>query len=220
MPRLLFEKVGSAVFISHLDLMRVFQRAFRRGGILIRHSQGFSPRAHVSIALPLSVGAESICELLDFDLAEGITVPLEEIPQRLNRTMPDGIRVLGIWDSGRKLRELTHLDAELTLEYDNGVPADCTERIESLFQQPSILVEKHTKNGTALVDIRPMLIDLQVAQPNDNSLRLRCRVCAQNPSLNPALLATAIVRYLPQDQPDAAWVRRIEILDWDGNPFR
>ena len=51
MPRLLFEKTGNAVWISHLDLMRVFQRAFRRGGILIRHSQGFTPRAHVSIAL-------------------------------------------------------------------------------------------------------------------------------------------------------------------------
>ena len=71
MPRLLFEKTGNAVWISHLDLMRVFQRAFRRGGILIRHSQGFTPRAHVSIALPLPVGVESVCELLDFDLAEG-----------------------------------------------------------------------------------------------------------------------------------------------------
>ena len=43
MPRLLFAKTGNAVWISHLDLMRVFQRAFRRGGILIRHSQGFAP---------------------------------------------------------------------------------------------------------------------------------------------------------------------------------
>ena len=49
MPRIRFEKVGNAVWISHLDLMRVFQRAFRRGGILIRHSQGFTPRAHVSV---------------------------------------------------------------------------------------------------------------------------------------------------------------------------
>ena len=74
MPRIRFEKVGNAVWISHLDLMRVFQRAFRRGGILIRHSQGFTPRAHVSIALPLPVGTESVCELLDFDLAEGVSL--------------------------------------------------------------------------------------------------------------------------------------------------
>ena len=56
MNRLLFEKTGDAVYLSHLDLMRIFQRAFRRADILIWHSQGFSPRAYVSIALPLSVG--------------------------------------------------------------------------------------------------------------------------------------------------------------------
>ena len=53
MNRLLFEKTGDAVYISHLDLMRIFQRAFKRADIMIWHSQGFSPRAYVSIALPL-----------------------------------------------------------------------------------------------------------------------------------------------------------------------
>ena len=123
MPRLLFAKTGNAVWISHLDLMRVFQRAFRRGGILIRHSQGFTPRAHVSIALPLPVGQESVCELLDFDLAQGVVIPLEEIPARLNATLPAGLHVLAAWPERRKLRELTHLDAALTLEYDRGFPS-------------------------------------------------------------------------------------------------
>ena len=63
MNRLLFEKAGDAVYLSHLDLMRVFQRAFRRADIMIWHSQGFSPRAYVSIALPLPVGSESCCEI-------------------------------------------------------------------------------------------------------------------------------------------------------------
>ena len=126
MPRLLFEKTGNAIWISHLDLMRVFQRAFRRGGILIRHSQGFTPRAHVSIALPLPVGVESVCELLDFDLAEGVSIPLEEIPARLNATLPAGLQVRTVWPDGQKLRNLTHLDAVLTLEYDQGsLPGRC-----------------------------------------------------------------------------------------------
>lgn len=43
MNRLLFEKTGDAVYLSHLDLMRVFQRAFKRAGVMIWHSQGFSP---------------------------------------------------------------------------------------------------------------------------------------------------------------------------------
>ena len=53
MPRALFEKTGNAVWISHLDLMRVFQRAFKRCGLHLKHTQGFNPRPSVSIALPL-----------------------------------------------------------------------------------------------------------------------------------------------------------------------
>ena len=93
MNRLLFEKTGDAVYISHLDLMRIFQRAFKRADIMIWHSQGFSPRAYVSIALPLPVGSESCCEILDFEIQDG-SVDLEKLPALLNRTMPAGIRVL------------------------------------------------------------------------------------------------------------------------------
>lgn len=52
MPRLLFEKKGNAIWISHLDLMRVFQRSFKRAGLPLTHTQGFNPRPSVSIALP------------------------------------------------------------------------------------------------------------------------------------------------------------------------
>lgn len=221
MPRLLFEKTGKAVWISHLDLMRVFQRAFRRGGILIKHSQGYSPRAHVSIALPLSVGTESVCELLDFDLAQGVSVPLEEIPARLNATMPEGVRVLSAWETGRKLRELTALEALVTLEYDTGVPAGGREAVDLFFHgQNPILVPKKSKNGITELDIRPMLLELETSQPDGNTLLLRCRVCAQNPSLNPMLLPEALRLHLPELAPDFAHCRRLEVLDSEGVPFR
>ena len=58
MPRMLFEKTGNSVWVSHLDLMRIFQRAFRRAGLLLKHSQGFTPRAIVSIALPRVLAVE------------------------------------------------------------------------------------------------------------------------------------------------------------------
>lgn len=221
MPRLLFEKTGNAVWISHLDLMRVFQRAFRRGGILIRHSQGFTPRAHVSIALPLSVGTESRCELLDFDLAEGVDVPMAEIPMRLNRTLPHGIRVLSVWAEGRKLRELTHLDADVFLEYDAGIPQGICGALEDFFRNtPEILVPKKTKSGMAELDIRPMLLSVTADAPDGNTVRLRCRVCAQNPSLNPMALAEALHLHRPDLAPDFAKASRVEVLDSAGNPFR
>ena len=93
MPRLVFCKTDDAVWMSHLDLMRLFQRAFKRAGLPLTHTQGFNPRPSVSIALPLSVGVESICELLDFDL-EGEKIPCAEIVRRLNDVLVKGITVL------------------------------------------------------------------------------------------------------------------------------
>ena len=66
--RLLFSKTGRAKYISHLDLMRTFQRAFARAHIQIKHTEGFNPHPFVSIALPLSVGYSSQCEILEFGL--------------------------------------------------------------------------------------------------------------------------------------------------------
>ena len=110
MPRLLFEKTGNAVWSSHLDLMRIFQRAFKRAGLPLTHTQGYNPRPSVSIAMPLSVGVESECELLDFDL-DGQSVPCDEITARLNQSLVSGVRVLETYSAGRKLRELAFLHA-------------------------------------------------------------------------------------------------------------
>ena len=100
MPRILFEKKGNAVWISHLDLMRLFQRAFKRAGLPLTHTQGFNQRPSVSIALPLSVGVESVCELLDFEL-DGEDVACDEIRRRLNENLVEGIRVLAVCKKGR-----------------------------------------------------------------------------------------------------------------------
>lgn len=220
MSRLLFSKEGNAVWISHLDLMRVFQRAFRRAGISIKHSQGFTPRAIVSIALPLSVGVSSCCELLDFDLTPGEHLSLDAIPSMLNAALPDGIHVLQAYDGGRKLRELTHLQAGLTLEYDNGLPAAAGERICALLDREEILVRKQTKNGVKDVNIRPMIRSLGVTAQSGSRLCITCVVCAQNPSLNPSLLIDAVSSLLPEFRPDHAVIRRLRILDASGVDFR
>ena len=108
MPRVLFSKTGNGVWISHLDLMRLFQRAFQRAGLPLKHSQGFRPRPVVSIALPLSVGVQSVCELLDFEL-DGPPVAMEEIQARLNQALVAGVTVQKVHEAGRKLKELALL---------------------------------------------------------------------------------------------------------------
>lgn len=220
MSRVLFEKTGSAVWISHLDLMRVFQRSFRRAGMMLKHTQGYSPRAIVSIALPLSVGVESRCELLDIELeGEAAGLPPEEVVRRLNDALPAGVHAVKAYDDGRKLKELTHLRAEVLLEYDHGVPQGAAGAILTLFAGESVLVDKHSKKGETQVDLRPLIKSLTLRE-EDRQIVLEVVCCAQNPSLNPALLAAAVERYLPQFTPDFSKVRRLEVLDAEGRVFR
>ncbi len=219
MPRALFQKTGRAIYISHLDLMRVFQRAFKRAGLPLTHTQGFNPRPSVSIALPLSVGVESGCELLDFDL-EGEKVPCDEIRERLNAALVEGVRVLEVYEEAAKIKHLAFLDCVVTLEYDNGVPGDAVSRIQNLFSQPEVLVEKRSKNGVKDENIIPMIRSLTVSQTDKNTLELAARVCCQNPTLNPNQLTAAIVKFLPELAPDFSSCRRVEIYDTEEKIFR
>lgn len=220
MRRIRFEKTGNGIWISHLDLMRVFQRSFRRAGLLLKHTQGYSPHAFVSIALPLSVGTASQCELLEFELAEGVSTETQMIPELLNRTLPDGIRCLEAYEGGKKLKELAFLRAQVELEYDHGIPEDTPQLLHELFSRESLPVLKKTKNGMTEQDIRPMIQTMEIQTVDDQTICLDAMICAQNPSLNPDLLAKAIAVHQPALQPDFAHSRRIEIYDRDGEVFR
>ena len=220
MRRILFEKTANAVYISHPDLMRLFQRAFKRGGLNLKHTQGFSPRAMVSIALPLSVGVESRCEILDYELVGQEELSNAEIMERLNRTMPAGIRVLEVYDSPRKPKELTHLDIAIRLEYDNGVPEGAADAIRGLFARESVVVTKRGKNGPVDQDIIPMISNMAISEISGCELELTARVCAQNPSLNPQQMVAAIENELPEFEPDFTCIFRREAIAADGTIFR
>ena len=219
MPRLLFSKTGNAVWISHLDTMRLFQRAFKRAGYCLKHTQGFNPRPSVSIAMPLSVGVESYCELLDFDL-DNQTADCEEIKQRLNRTLIPGIQILQVYENGQKLKYLKYLDCSIVLEYDRGVPADGEEKLGSLFRSSELLVEKKSKNGIVEQNIIPMIHSLTVSRIDTDKLMLKAVISCQEPNLNPAQLTAAIEKYLPTYRPDFAVYCRQELLTAEKEIFR
>ncbi len=215
MRRMLFEKTGSAIWMSHLDTMRLMQRAFRRAGVLLHHSQGYTPHAYVSLPLPLSVGAESLCEIMEYELDGDIVIT----PEEMNKVMPEGVRVLAVYESQIKTKHIAYLQAELRLCYDRGVPETAQQEIARLLSGPQLLVEKKTKRGMEETDIRPMIRASELRE-KDGEILITCTVCAQNPSLNPLLLVSAIERYLPEFAPDFAKCRRLELFDGEGKVFR
>ena len=219
MPRLLFEKKGNAVWISHLDLMRLFQRAFKRSALPLKHTQGFNPRPSVSIALPLSVGVESSCELLDFDL-DCDHISCEDICSRLNETLVDGVKVLAVYDNGTKIKHLSFLQCCVDLEYDAQIPQNIADAIRELFSRQEVLVEKKSKNGISEQNIIPMIRSLEVLPMDEHWIRIQAKICCQNPTLNPAQIGAAIEKYLPDMKPDFIRCSRVEIFDTNDSLFR
>ena len=219
MLRALFEKTGNAAYISHLDLMRLFQRAFKRAGLPLTHTQGYNPRPSVSIALPMSLGAESLCELLDFDLEETYQ-DLENMRQRLNEALVEGVQVRQIYEGGSKLKNLALLEAELTLEYDAGVPEGAKAELEALFARNDLTVEKKSKRGIQQQEISAMVRRVEITQASPQELSLRALVHCQNPALNPMQLAVAVETYLPHLRPDFVRCCRLEVYNEAEEIFR
>lgn len=220
MSRLLFEKKGQAIWISHLDLMRLFQRAFKRAGLPLTHTQGYNPRPSVSIALPLSVGVESSCELLEYELDMEQRPNHKEIVSRLNDALVEGVRVIHSYDNCAKLKTLAYLDAIVDLEYDRGIPEGAVDAIQALFSRKEIIVEKKGKNGPTDQDIAPMIKKLEITTADEHTIRLAVRVCCQNPSLNPMQLSAAVTKYLPQFAPDFSKSARVNLYNDKEHIFR
>lgn len=215
MRRMLFEKTGKAIWMSHLDTMRLMQRAFRRAGVVLHHSQGYTPHAYVSMLLPLSVGTESVCEIMEYELDGDIKIT----PEDMNAVLPEGVRVIAVYESAVKAKLLADLEVSLLLEYDQGVPENALKDISSLLCGEHLVVAKRTKRGQEETDIRPMLKRAELTE-KEGSIQINARIAAQNPSLNPNLLTAAIARYLPHCAPDFARYRRVEVYNAEGEVFR
>lgn len=215
--RLLFQKVGRGIYISHLDLMRTMQRAFRRAALPIRYSEGFNPHALMSFLLPLSVGTESVCELLDFRLTEALSP--EEIPARLAPCLPEGLVPLACWEPVRKVAQLKWLRVSGRMEYDHADPAAMAAGLEAFYRRESIVIQKKTKRGMGESDIRPAIREICFLA-GEGQVKLEAVISAQEPTLNPDLLADALRQLAPELAPDFAAFRREEVYDQEMTVFR
>ena len=215
--RLRFEKTGRAVYISHLDLMRTMTRAFLRAGCRLKYSEGFNPHPQISIALPLSVGMQSVCELMDFKLQDD-NMP-DDMLNKLNRQLPEGLKALEIYEPERKIKDLKWLWIEGEFEYDERKAEDMLPGLREFFAQDSIVISKKTKRGIADSDIKPAISRLSF-DVLGNTVTLSGIISAQEPTLNPELLADALRQKREEIAPDFAKFKRIDTFDENMSIFR
>lgn len=215
--RMLFAKTGRAVYISHLDLMRTITRAFLRAECRLKYSEGFNPHPNISIALPLSVGCESVCEIMDFKMLEDM--PCEEIKSRISDQFPEGIEVIDVYEMQRKVKEIKWLRISGVFEYDERDAAQMAEKLNEFYAAESIVITKKTKRGMAERDIRPAIKEISF-EASGRDVILSAVISAQEPTLNPELIADALRQLAPEYAPDFAKFRRLEIFDENMEIFR
>jgi len=160
--RLIFARGEEARYLSHLDAVRLWERAFRRGEIPIATTEGFSPRPRLVFAAPLPLGMLAEHELADLFLAERLTIP--DLRDQLAGGMPRGYRIVDlhdVWIGAPALApQLAAADYRMTLSnVGEGRLASAAARL----MQAERLPRKRRKEARSIAyDLRPLLLDLRV----------------------------------------------------------
>lgn len=159
--RVFFSKTGRAIYISHLDLYRVFQRAVKRCKLPVWETQGFNPHIYITFTLPLALGTEGVCESLDTKLTEDIS--FEEIKDKLNSALPKDIRVLYAAEPVYKNTDVEKSEYEVSISADN-------EKLREFFSQEQIITQKKTKKGISEIDLKPVI---EILEQKEGFIRMK-----------------------------------------------
>lgn len=194
--RLKFTKTGVLKFVGHLDLLRLFQKAFRRAKLPMSYSQGFNPHQVISIGAPLPIGVTSEGEYMDIQITTGLSK--EEAILRLNETLPEGIRIIDwiLLDDLAKsamaiIQGATYV---VSLNYWPLTASETEDKLKLFLEQPSILVMKTSKKKTKEVDIRSGILKMFF---EDDSQKLQMMLATGSQlNIKPELVLEAFMTYL------------------------
>ncbi len=214
--RIWFKKVGTARYISHLDLNRCMSRAIHKAKIPLWYTQGFNPHAFVTFALPLSLGISGERESMDIKL-DGDEITREELIERLNSALPDDIPIFDATEPVMKPGQIGSASYIMLLDTESMDARQAAEAIRQLFSADEVIVPKHTKSGWIDFNIKPYL-NQTVVTANNSEMEIRTMLPAGSTiNVNPALLNEAIKKYLELDF--YADIRRTNIYDTNSKIF-
>jgi radical SAM-linked protein len=216
--RLKYIKTGRAKYISHLDLTATMQRAIIRCGAALKYSEGFNPHPFLSVALRLSVGIESLCELMDVGLLEPEVA--SDLPQRITDCLPEGLLVTEAYTPERKFADITWLELRGLFTYDNGFEDDMDEKLISRLSSDTIEISKKTKRGQSIINIPSSIRDYKATILDEKTIELSLKVTAQNPTLGPNNVLAAFDGAFSSLMPDFSGFTRVEVYDGDLKIFR
>ena len=194
-------KQGPLRYTGHLDLHKLWERAARRAELPLAYSQGFHPQPKMNMAAALPLGFSSRCEVMDMKLEQ--EVPLENLPARLNTTLPSGIQVVGVEQVDERAPALQTQVRAAEYEVTLTEPVDesaLKQKVDSVIEATSLPRERRGKT----YDLRPLIEELRLPPMQE-----------QTPAGHPGLLMI----FMRLTAREGATGRPEEVLDVLGIPF-
>ncbi len=211
--RLFYSKTGSAKYISHLDTMRAFQRAFRRCRELdFWYTEGFNPHLYLTFALPLSLGYESGAETVDFRLASH--VPYREVVEKLNAVLPAGFKAYKAAKPVMNAKVIRFADYNISFTADGIDPEVVLAEWYRCFTRESVTVKKVTKRGAEDVDLKAgEKIKLSKLKQFENRFCFKARlVSGVELNINPNLVLQAFKEFC-EIEPQDVEIKRVAVYN-------
>jgi len=211
--RVTFGKLGKMALISHLDLMRLFERTLRRANIPIAFTNSFNPQPRVSIASALPLGYSSTGEIADFELSTAMSP--HEFQQQLEAKLPEDIPLFSVMEVS--LTEISNTAAlqqaeyTLTLKSENEQLGDIQNAISQVIAAQSILMPKQSKSGQMyMMELRDRLFELTSIDTSDSTIKVRytgsCR--PDGTMLKPDHVLFMLNQFLPSQISEISQVHR------------
>ena len=178
--RFKFSRASELKYISHLDILRLFERSIKRARIPVAYSQGFNPRQKMVFGLPMSIGLTSESEYADIDLSEDIST--EEFIEAINKGLPEGIKVLEaviLTSKGNIMNQIKSARYKITFEIANANEVlEINDYIQKMLTKDEIIVMKKSKRGEKPVDIKPLIYSISATKKDNNQYLLEAFISA------------------------------------------
>ncbi len=208
--QIVYSKSKEAIYLSHLDVIKVFEEALSRADIPVVFSKGYNPRPELVFAHPLTVGIESTGEILEVKLEE--KVETSYLVKQLNRVLPNGITVLSAdyVDKDKKniMARVYGATYVITLLYDEKkfidkskkeiekIKNDYKEKMIKYLEQKNILVLKKSKDRMERIDIKSQIITYDFTL--DDSLEITVLTGSKS-NLKPDTIMAGYIEFIDED---------------------
>lgn len=193
-----FTKLGYLKFISHLDLVDLFQRTLFQNKVDVKFSEGFNPHPRMSIAYPLPLGIESNSEYMEIYLNSKID--LKDFLIKMNERLPQGIKIVEAkYDDdesiSNKVKSVVYAFKLLNTFYDKNKDIDLAKELDKINAMDIVEIERKRKKGKKRIFVKENAKDyLNRLELKDEAIYAYIKMSEQG-SLKPALVFDILNNY-------------------------